>query len=113
MLEVTRYALATGLPDTPANRVIASHQAHVIEYDIATGDFDPTLAKYKQDITKPLKPENITAVELMRRYTDEHTRNLQKSTRYKYNGCIEALRQYFGDKPAKQIKLFDVEKFIQ
>ena len=59
-----RYYLSTGLPDTPVNRKAAEQKAHQIELDFASGNFDPTLDKYrpqtalrtqKADITPKLK----------------------------------------------------------
>jgi integrase len=42
-----RYYLSLGLPDTKVNRKAAEAKKNQIELDIASGNFDPTLAKYK------------------------------------------------------------------
>ncbi|MBD2198084.1 MULTISPECIES: Arm DNA-binding domain-containing protein [Calothrix] len=42
-----RYTLSIGLPDTIVNRKAAEAKARQIELDILSGNFDPTLAKYK------------------------------------------------------------------
>ncbi|MDX2270360.1 MAG: DUF3596 domain-containing protein [Cyanobacteriota bacterium] len=42
-----RYYLSLGLPDSKANRKAAEMRAAQIERDIAYGEVDPTLAKYK------------------------------------------------------------------
>jgi integrase len=39
--------LYIGLPDTIANRKAASIEASQIELDMASGNFDPSLVKYK------------------------------------------------------------------
>lgn len=47
-----RYYLYIGLPDSKLNRTIAEQKAHQIEGDIVTGNFDPTLKKYKSAVPK-------------------------------------------------------------
>lgn len=42
-----RYYLYIGLPDSKLNRTVAESKARVIEGDMATGNFDSTLRKYK------------------------------------------------------------------
>lgn len=42
-----RYVLPLGLPDTPVNRKVAQTKAQIIEQDLATNHFDPTLNKYR------------------------------------------------------------------
>ncbi|QZZ21133.1 DUF3596 domain-containing protein [Leptothermofonsia sichuanensis E412] len=42
-----RYCLALGLSDRPVNRLVGEQKARVIEADIATGNFDSTLVKYR------------------------------------------------------------------
>lgn len=45
--EGKRYALSIGLPDSKINRQVAQQKATIIELDIASGNFDATLKKYK------------------------------------------------------------------
>jgi integrase len=47
-----RYEIATGLPDTKANRSAAELQARLIERDLTNRFFDPTLRKYRGDRSK-------------------------------------------------------------
>ncbi|MGB7247794.1 MAG: tyrosine-type recombinase/integrase [Phormidesmis sp.] len=42
-----RQQISLYLPDIPVNRQLAEEKARQIERDIATGDYDPTLEKYK------------------------------------------------------------------
>ena len=44
-----RYAFSLSLPDTKVNRTVAEHKARQIELDILSGNFDPTLKKYKPE----------------------------------------------------------------
>lgn len=59
-----RHYLSFGLPDTKNNRKAAERLASQIELDIASGNFDPTLLKYKTqsalstvDIITPITPK--------------------------------------------------------
>src|SRR6476469_4824785 len=54
-----RFWLYIGLPDTKPNRKAASIKARQIELDMASGNFDPSLVKYK-----PQKQESISVSEL-------------------------------------------------
>jgi integrase len=49
-----RHTLSLGLPDSKVNREVAESRAKIINGDLATGNFDPTLRKYK--------PQTATAV---------------------------------------------------
>ena len=44
-----RYYFAIGLPNTDINRKVAEQRARQIELDILSGNFDPTLEKYKPE----------------------------------------------------------------
>ena len=44
-----RYAFSLSLPDTKTNRTVAEHKARQIELDILSGNFDPSLKKYKPE----------------------------------------------------------------
>ena len=46
-----RYYLSLGVPDTAINRKAAEQKARQIELDFVSGNFDPTLDKYR--------PENV------------------------------------------------------
>jgi hypothetical protein len=60
-----RHYLSTGFTHTPANRKLAEMKARQIELDILSGNFDPTLAKYKPEsllstVTPTTLPPKIT-----------------------------------------------------
>ena len=63
--EGKRFWLYIGLPDTIVNRKVASIKARQIELDIASGNFDPSLVKYK-----PQKQESISVSELFDRFVE-------------------------------------------
>jgi integrase len=53
-----RYYLSLGLPDTKINRKAAEAKKNQIELDIASGNFDPTLLKYKpQSVLSTSEPD--------------------------------------------------------
>jgi integrase len=56
-----RYALALKLPASAVNQVFAQQKASQIELDIISGNFDPTLTKYKPQSAKP-KPSTPGSV---------------------------------------------------
>lgn len=53
--EGKRCAISVGLPDSAVNRRVAQQKAAQIELDIASGNFDSTLTKYK-----PVKGDRAT-----------------------------------------------------
>jgi hypothetical protein len=61
-----RYYLSTGLAESPVNRKAAERKAKQIELDLVSGNFDPSLNKYKPtsflktqrpDITPKITPK--------------------------------------------------------
>ena len=44
-----RYCLSLGLYDSPVARTVAEGKASIIEADLATGNFDTTLKKYRRE----------------------------------------------------------------
>jgi integrase len=64
-----RYCLYCGLADTPLNRIVAEGKAKVREGDFATGNFDPTLAKYK-----PERQNQISAVQLFKCFMERRSK---------------------------------------
>ncbi len=51
-----RFTLSIGLPDSKVNRQVAQQKATTIELDIASGNFDASLKKYKPQI------QNISSI---------------------------------------------------
>ncbi|MBD1856992.1 MULTISPECIES: tyrosine-type recombinase/integrase [Leptolyngbya] len=94
-----RYVLPLRLPDTPVNRKVAQTKAQIIEQDLATNHFDPTLNKYRvqQSTTR------LTVVALFERYMEAKTPHVYKSTLIKYRGLLSHLKKHFRAKPANAI----------
>lgn len=86
-----RYHLSLALPDSKVNRLVAERKARLIEQDIATEHFDPTLAKYN--------PQNntngLSVVALFERYTEYKAKSLDAVSVAKYIGLQGYLKQFF------------------
>jgi integrase len=81
-----RYYLSTGFTDSIANRKVAEMKARQIELDIMSGNFDPTLAKYKPEallhkLTPSITPIAATSlVDLWENYVEFKRSSLSPST---------------------------------
>jgi hypothetical protein len=80
-----RHYLSTGFSDTHANRKLAEMKARQIELDILSGNFDPTLDKYKpQSVLSTITPVTPIAKvkpeldELWEKYIEFKTRYLSR-----------------------------------
>lgn len=103
-----RYYLYIGLPDSKLNRTIAEQKAHQIEGDIVTGNFDPTLKKYKSVVPKP---SLVSAVALFEQFTQSKQKYVVARTLAKYAAICRYFRDFFQDKPATEITLKEAEAF--
>ncbi len=63
-----RYFLYLGLPDSKVNRLHADQKARQIEGDIATGNFDTTLKKYKIEAIS--RRSQMSTVALFEQFTE-------------------------------------------
>jgi integrase len=60
------------LPDSIVNRKAASIKARTIELDMTSGNFDPSLAKYK-----PQKQESISVSNLFHQFIEYKRRKIE------------------------------------
>jgi integrase len=81
-----RCSVAVGLPDNPANRVVAASRARQIELEIALGTYDPTLKRYRNANTS-----NITIRDLFDRFTNYKRRSVMARTLEKYRSVCTHL----------------------
>ncbi|MFB2970426.1 tyrosine-type recombinase/integrase [Aerosakkonema sp. BLCC-F183] len=102
-----QHYLYCGLADTPLNRIVAEGKAKAIEGDLATGNFDPTLAKYK-----PERQNQISVVELFEKFMERRSRQIYDRSLAKYKGLLGKLQNHFGNKAAIGIGEKEAEKFI-
>jgi integrase len=91
-----RPTLSLGWRDSLPGRVMAQKQASDIEGDIITGNYDPTLKKYKR---KSTPKSDVGIVDLVQRFTDSKTK-LAVTTRSKYASLKVKAQTFFGGQSA-------------
>ncbi len=109
-----RRTLVLGLPDTPVCRSKAGMVKNQIELDWQTGQYDPTLLKYRPRTTGKNASE-ISAPELFARFTQHRAKEkgLAKSTiATKYKVIERQLSQYL-DLPASSITKSSIGKLLE
>ncbi|MGP1385714.1 MAG: tyrosine-type recombinase/integrase [Thainema sp.] len=70
-----RYCLSVGLPDSVINRKVASQKAQQIELDMLSGNFDPSLEKYRPESvssTFPLKSRRVNGSQTFSEVFEQH-----------------------------------------
>ncbi|WP_019501284.1 tyrosine-type recombinase/integrase [Pseudanabaena sp. PCC 6802] len=106
-----RYCLYIGLPDTKVNRFAAEGKARQIELDIASGNFDTTLKKYKTD--RQVQRSQLKTVELFEKFMQEKAKSVYQRSLEKYKATLGYLRQYFKEKQADAISVALAEQFLE
>ncbi|MEP6490801.1 DUF3596 domain-containing protein [Microcoleus vaginatus GB2-A3] len=104
--EGKRFGLYLGLPDSITNRKAASMQASQIELDMASGNFDPSLVKYK-----PQKQESISVSELFEQFVEYKRRKIEPATLAKYLGLQKHVSVFFKNKTCVSVSDSVAEKF--
>jgi integrase len=74
-----RFWLYIGLPDTSTNSKAAEIKARQIELDMASGNFDPSLVKYK-----PQKQGSISVSQLFEQFVEYKRRSISIGGLNKY-----------------------------
>jgi integrase len=94
-----RYEMSLHLPDTETSRALAQQRATIIEADMLSGQFDETLAKYKE-VSQP----GVSVVELFEKFIVFKRREVpDPRTLEKYEGLLNHLRQYFRNRQVKTL----------
>lgn len=106
-----RYFLYVGLPNSKINRVVAEQKARQIEGDMATGNFDPSLRKYKPEYQQ--QALCISAIELFERFMAQKAKEVTPRTMQKYRATLGYLKSFFSDMVAESVKDFCAEEFAQ
>jgi integrase len=92
-----RYYLSTGFADTTVNRKMAEQKAKTIELDIISGNFDPTLTKYKPQSVLTTEHLDITPTvtpigsELWRQYREYKASSLKETTKLHHEALAKLL----------------------
>ena len=101
-----RFWFYIGLPDTIANRKAASLKASQIELYMASGNFDPSLTKYK-----PQKQESISVSDLFDQFVEYKRRKIEPATLAKYLGLQKHVSVFFKNKTCVSVSESVAEKF--
>jgi integrase len=94
-----RYFLYVGLPDSKINRVVAEQKARQIEGDMATGNFDSSLRKYKPEYQQ--QALRISAIARFERFMVHKAKEVTPRTMQKYRATLGYLKSFFGDRVAE------------
>jgi integrase len=103
-----RYFLYLGLPDGKLNRTVAAGKARTIEGDMATDNFDLTLAKYKPEHQAK---SQIKVAELFEKFIQHKSKQVYKQTLVKYDALMGHIKQFFRDKLVASVEEIDAERF--
>ncbi|MEO1347525.1 MAG: tyrosine-type recombinase/integrase [Cyanobacteria bacterium J06635_15] len=110
-----RKTLAVGLPDSKINRMVAQQKATQIELDIASGNFDATLKKYKPPKAESAKKPEARVVGLFEKFTKAQTKakDLQVGSLCRYNATLRHLETFFPNQSAIAIDDDCTEAFAE
>ncbi|HEY9646518.1 MAG TPA: phage integrase SAM-like domain-containing protein, partial [Chroococcidiopsis sp.] len=104
-----RYVMAVGLPDSVTNRAIAEGKAAAIYGDVISGNFDPSLDKYRAQSVE--RSQSLTVVELFDRWTAYKAKQVETRSLEKLEGFGEHLRAFFKRRAVEQVTEEDCFKF--
>jgi integrase len=107
------YSFSLPNSNSPVGRAVAQGKIAQIEKDIAYGNFDTTLLRYKpRKIGK--NPTEITAVELFKKFIPHHqkARVLSHGSGLRLHAIASKLKQLLGDKPAEKVTESTARKAI-
>ncbi|MGB3293149.1 MAG: tyrosine-type recombinase/integrase [Phormidesmis sp.] len=109
-----RYAMAIGLPNSSVNRMVAQQKASQIELDIASGNFDPTLKKYKP-ARGSKKSSDAQVAGLFRKFmaAQVKAKGLEKGSLCRYDAVLKHLEKFFKHKDAEAINELDAQAFVE
>lgn len=105
-----RYFLYVGLPDSKINRVVAEQKARQIEGDMATGNFDPSLRKYKPEYQQH---QCISVTKLFERFMEQKAKDVTPKTMEKYRATLGYLKRFFKDVAAEAVTSSNSEGFAR
>ena len=108
--EGKRYVMAIGLPDSTVNRRVAQQKATMIDLDIASGNFDPTLKKYKPYVQSY---NQTSAVELFEKFIKYKSKGVLSRSLEKYKATLGYLTSFFQSRSASAIEVKDAEEFSE
>jgi integrase len=111
------HTLYLGLPDSKINRTVAEQKASQITLDLATGNYDPTLEKYR---LQPINPrgDSLTVSELYRRFWNWKKKTEAITTERSgenYQNAVKLILKYAEDSdlPVSKVSVDFVHGFLQ
>ncbi|MEL6382369.1 MAG: tyrosine-type recombinase/integrase [Cyanobacteria bacterium J06626_18] len=110
-----RHTIAVGLPDSQINRIVAQQKATQIELDIASGNFDSTLKKYKPPKASSKKPATATVPGLFQKFMDTQSKakDLQVGSLCRYTATLRHLEAFFPKESPDGIDAKSAENFAR
>ncbi|GEM_PF-930860 len=111
--EGKRHAFALGIPDSALNWKIAEAKAQQIELDILSGNFDPTLEKYRPEKLpkKEKESDSLTVPKLFSRFMEHKAKEVSPKTMEKYQATYRYLSEFFPNKPIDLLEEATAEDF--
>jgi integrase len=106
-----QFSLRIGLPDSKANYVVAQNKSNQIYLDIISGNFDPSLDKYRPERTEIVKPAKQTLNRVYDRFCHHKVKELDPRTYEKYVTVGKQLKTFHQEKDIALIASEDVEGF--
>jgi integrase len=96
------YSFSLPRHNNPVGEAAAKLKIAQIEKDIAYGNFDTTLLRYKlRKLGK--NPTDLTAVQLIEKYAADRSSELSPSSIDRLKAIASKLTQLLGDKPASKV----------
>jgi integrase len=93
--------MALGIPDTAVNRSVAQIKASQIQLDVASGNFDSSLKRYKP--LAEVETETVTCFELFEQFIEYKKQFLDPRTLEKYRACLKYIEGFLGERKACEI----------
>jgi integrase len=104
-----RIYLALSLPDSAINRNAAQQKALFIQNDMGSGNYDPTLKKYKSE--SQIERDRLTIVDLFQQFMDYKAKGVTPKTLEKYKATLKYIERFFEDLKADQVGESQAEGF--
>ncbi len=109
-----RYNFNPGYDYDQTGIKIAQIVAHQIELDIESGNFDPTLEKYRQARNQKAEElSSVTLLELFERFMGYKATFCDPRTLEKYQACSNHVQDFLGNHPANFISEKNALDFAQ
>jgi integrase len=111
-VEGKQYSFRLGLMDSNANRIVAESKANQIYLDVISGNFDPSLVKYKGAPPPPKSEVKLLSLlEAFDAFCKVRFMSIDSRSREKYLTLRKQLEAYYSDRTFSAIAKEDVEGF--